>query len=526
MDLSTLPDNPKELKAMILQMDLEHQLELDQQRDLAEALRVEQLQQKDRIAHLENLLAWFKRKMFGPRSEKINANQLLLFGQSVLPLTTPAEEIMPLRVKGNRARPHGRRIIPENLPREIITILVPDEQRNCGDCGEEKVKIGEVISEQLEYISAKVFVRRFLQEKLACPTGCDASVITAEKPMQPIEKGLAGPGLLAHIATSKYADHLPLYRIEGIFARHGVEISRSTMCDWMGDLARLSRPLVELMRQRILLGRVIHSDDTTVPVQDVGKTRKGRLWVYVGDEANPYNVFAYTPDRKKEHAQAWLKDYVGYLQADAYAGYDEIYQSGKVFEVACWAHARRKFFDAKDKSPAICNEAIRQIRLLYDVEQEAKGKSPEARLKLRQEKSAPLLEKMASWLSEQRQQLLPKNPAAEAITYALNQWEALKRYTEAPFLAIDNNVAEREMRPVALGRKNWLFAGSDEGGRTAATLSSLIRSALRHGLNVEYYLRSIFAHLPGTKLSELHHLLPDQWKRDLAAETSSATLRS
>lgn len=403
---------------------------------------------------------------------------------------------------------------------------MPEEQRNCGDCGEEKVKIGEVISEQLEYLPAKLFVRRFVMEKLACTNGCDASVITAEKPMQPVEKGLAGPGLLAHIATSKYADHLPLYRMEGIFAREGIEISRSTLCDWMGDLAHLSRPLVELMRQRILQGKVIHSDDTTVPVQEVGKTRKGRLWVYVGDEANPYNVFDYTPDRKKQHPQAWLKDYGGYLQADAYAGYDEIYQTKKVIEVACWAHARRKFFDAKDKSPAICNEAIRRIGLLYDVEREAKDRSAEDRLKLRQEKSVALLEEMENWLREVQQQLLPKNPAAEAITYAMNQWQALRRYTEAPFLAIDNNVAEREMRPVALGRKNWLFAGSDEGGRTAATLSSLIRSALRHGLNVEYYLRSVFAHLPGTKLSELHHLLPDEWKRDLAAETSSATARS
>jgi hypothetical protein len=347
-------------------------------------------------------------------------------------------------------------------------------------------------------------------------------VILAEKPAQVVEKGLAGPGLIAHVVTSKYADHLPLYRIEGIFARYGIDLSRSTMCDWMADVARLAGPLVQLMRKRILDGQVIHSDDTTVPVQDVGKTKTGRLWVYIGDTDNPYNVYQYTPDRKKQHPILWLEGFEGYLQADAYGGYDEVYRTGLVNEVACWAHARRKFFDAKDKAPEVCAEALRQIGRLYEIEAEGKILTNERRRELRQQKSVPILKEIGVWLRQVQGQLLPKNPAAEAVGYALNQWEALNRYTEAGYLSIDNNVAEREMRPVALGRKNWLFAGSDEGGRTAATLYSLIRSAQRHSLNVEHYLRSVFAHLPGTKLSELWHLLPDVWKQELAAEEAEA----
>jgi transposase len=527
MDVGDLPNDLEALKALILNLNLEQQRQLDIQRGRISELEEQRKELEAEREELQQLLAWFRRKMFGPRSEKINDNQLLLFGQSIMPLSSPAPvPVAPVSVPVSRPRGHGRRLIPANLPREIITLSVPEEQKACPECGSARVKIGEEVSEQLEFIPARLFVRRFVREKLACKA-CEANVITAEKPAQVVEKGLAGPGLIAHIATCKYADHLPLYRIEGIFARYGIEISRSTMCDWMGDVAKLARPLVELMHKRILSGRVIHSDDTTVPVQQEQKTKVGRLWVYLGDSNNPYNVYEYTPDRTKEHPKAWLAGFSGYLQADAYAGYDEVYKAGIVKEVACWAHARRKFFDAKDKSPEICHEALRWIGLLYDVEREGSQGDDDARLLLRQQQAIPLLEQMHAWLLQARGELLPKNPAGEAITYTLNQWEALVRYTEAGYLAIDNNAAEREMRPVAVGRKNWLFAGSDEGGRSAAILYSLIRSAQRQELNVEYYLRSVFAHLPGTKLSELEHLLPDVWKRELAQEEarSAATIQ-
>jgi len=550
MDVKTLTNNPQTLKDVILQINLEHQRQLDIQRQefqaqLAEAnqhkaaAEAELLQanqqkqqladtlqkQQDQINDLQRLVDYFRRKMYGPRSEKIDANQLLLFGEQVLPLTTPAEEKLPVEVKVNRPRrPHGRRIIPADLPRVEVRIEVPADERSCGDCGREKRKIGEVITEQLELIPAKLFVRRFVQEKLACGNGCDASVITAPKPVQPIEKCLAGPGLIAHVVTCKYVDHLPLYRLEGMFARYGIEISRSTMCDWIGGVAKLAVPLVKLMRRRILSGRVIHSDDTTVPVQDVGKTKTGRLWVYLGDQANPYCVFDYSPDRRKEHPQVWLEEYGGYLQVDAYGGYDGLFAGGKIIEVACWAHARRKFYEARDSSPSVCNQALSRIGKLYELEREVKEMPEQQRLELRQSRAVGLLEEMEVWLKQMKVKLLPQSPAAQAIVYCQNQWEALKRYTQSGYLSIDNNVAERELRPVALGRKNWLFAGSDEGGRTAATLYSLARSAIRHELNVENYLRSVLAHLPGTKLSELHHLLPDEWKQNLAAEISSSAI--
>jgi transposase len=546
MDVSSLPDDPQQLKAMLLKMDSARQQELDllrrQQSEHQQAVneyqqqlgsqareyqlklagKDQQLQEKDeKLEEYRQIIAWLRRKMFGPRSEKINDNQLLLFGQSIMPLTSPRPEPMPAEVKINRRSSHGRRIIPADLPRETVVIDIDESEKCCPDCGTTRQRIGEVISEQLDFCPPKLFARQFIQVKYACRC-CQGNVVLAEKPQQVVEKGLAGPGLIAHIATGKYADHLPLYRLEGIFARYGIEISRSTMCDWMADVARLARPLVALMRQRILSSKVINSDDTPVPVQDVGKTRKGRLWIYMGDPQAPYNVFEYTPDRKGEHPQKWLERYGGYLQVDAYGGYDGLFLNEQAKEVGCWAHARRKFFDAKDKAPDVCREAIAHIARLYQVESEARDVSEDQRLLLRQEKSVPILGEIEQWLKDTQRTMLPKNPVAEAIGYALNQWKALKRYTEAGFLAIDNNAAERELRPVAIGRKNWLFAGSDEGGRTAATIYSLIRSAARHELNVEYYLRSVLAHLPGTKLSELPHLLPDVWKRELAEETANS----
>lgn len=519
MDLATLPDDPATLKQIVLQ--LHQQVAQAEQTRQQEIERVKQEQER-----LNQIIAHLRRRMYGPRSEKINANQLLLFGESILPLTSPQEALHPIpepaTVQVNRPRGHGRRIIPANLPRETVTIPVPAEERRCGTCASEREKIGEEVSEQLEFIPARLFVRRFLREKLACPRGCDQSVVTADKPLEVIEKGLAGPGLIAHVITAKYADHLPLYRLEGIFARHGIELSRSTLCDWMAGAAELARPLVELMRRRILSSKVIGTDDTPVPVQDPGRTKTGRLWVYVGDQANPYHVLEYTPDRRQEHPQAWLKDYAGYVQADAYGGYDKLYASGKVIEVGCWAHARRKFVDAQESSPALCNEALCRIGRLYQIEREAKDLEEEARRRLRQERSRLQLQELERWLQQTRGQVLPRSPVNEAIGYCLNQWAALCRFTDQGYLAIDNNAAERELRHVAIGRKNWLFAGSDSGGKTAATLYSLIRSALRHELNVEYYLRSVLAHLPGTRLSELPHLLPDVWKRELARETAAS----
>ena len=550
--LEPISSQPATLRAIILDL---HQKLSRQDADLAQ--RDSDLSQRDsdliqhkavitqqqhtlqasqaRIVKLEQQVMLLIRYRYGPRSEKIDAGQLLLFGQSILPLTDatePARAEMPAQVPLNRPRTksHGRRLIPADLPRQTIVHDVPEDQKTCTDCDSPKVKIREIVTEQLELIPPKLYVLRHVQIVYGCAKGCDGQMQTAQKPAQVVEKGLAGPGLVAHVITGKYADHLPLYRMEGIFARYGIDIARSTMCDWAAEVAQLCRPVVELMHNRILTGRMLHTDDTPVPVLDPkrDKTRVGRLWVYLGEPQQPYVVYDYTPDRTKEGPKAWLKHYGGYVQCDAYSGYEFAFEKGVMKEVACWAHARRKFFEARDVAPELCHQALAFISRLYDVEREGKDRSLDEAgiLALRQEKSVPILVAMEQWMHRARLQVLPKNPAYGAIVYLANQWEALKRYTTRGFLNIDNNPAERALRRVAIGRKNWMFAGSDAGGATAAVLYSLIASAQRHELNVEAYLRGVFAQLPGARMSELPRFLPDAWRADLAKESQAASTQT
>jgi transposase len=406
------------------------------------------------------------------------------------------------------------------------------------------VCIGSEISEQLEFDPSSLKVLKHIRHKYACKScgegcgqcDCKSHIEIATKPAQPIEKGLPGPGLLAYVITSKLGDHLPLYRLERIFARHGVGIARSTMCAWMLSAGELVAPLVELITTHVKQSKVIHTDDTRVPVQDPavkGQCKSGRIWTYIGDEANPYVAYDYTPDRTRAGPQRFLDDYNGYLQADAYGGYDGIYHKGNVIEVACWAHARRKFFDAKDTDGRRATQLLAMVAELYAVEDAAKEniqlllkQNPKAtrkereqiRLALRQERSKPILAKIKTWLDAESQLVLPRSPMAQAINYTLNQWDALNRHTEQAYLNIDNNAAERALKRVALGRKNWLFAGHDEAGASHARLYTLIASAERHGVDPQAYLTSILAKISSTPLSELNQFLPDVWKADSLAQ--------
>jgi transposase len=350
-----------------------------------------------------------------------------------------------------------------------------------------------------------------------------------------LEKGLAAPCLLAYVITSKLADHLPLYRLERIFARDGVHVAQSTMCGWVLAAAELVAPLVLLMKKRVKQSRSIHSDETRVPVQSgsTGKCRSGRVWDWIGDAANPYVVFEYTPDRTNVWPVAWLEGYKGYLQADAGSSYDAVYRQGApgtIIEVGCWAHARRKFFEAKETDSIRSARMLEMVRRLYKVEEDAaeaiaamKDATPqqadEVRRDLRQRESVPVLKQIKAWLDEQAKLVLPRSPMAEAIGYALNQWGALCVYCEHGFLDIDNNVAERALKLIALGRKNWLFVHSDKFGKAYATLYSLIASAQRHGLDPQAYLRCVLAQIVTTPMSELGQFLPDVDKSRLAAET-------
>ncbi len=465
----------------------------------------------DENASLSHRLQTLIRQRFGQSAEKVSRDQLMLFAREILQGSetepTPAPEIAVKQHNRN-----GRRKLPADLPRIRVEHDVPECEKSCPDCGQTRTPFGEEISEQLEYEPAKMHVIEHARLKYVCKA-CEGNITIADKPRQPIEKCLAGPGLLAQVVVNKYGDHQPLHRLEKILKRNGVDLQRSTMCDWMAGCAAALKPLQDLMRRRVLKSAVIHTDDTPVPVQEKGrgKTRQGRFWVYVGDRDNRYAVFEYTPDRTATGPQNWLKDYEGYLQADAYAGYRALYDTGKVHEVACWAHARRKFYDARTTNPSVCLQAIAQIRTLYDVERDAREQELDAEqiLSLRQERAVPLLDQLRRWINEQ--DVLPKSPTGAAIEYVCSRWDAFTRYTTAGILAIDNKPAENALRRVALGRKNWLFAGSDKGGRTAATLFSLIASAALHDLDPYRWLRDALARIADTRVNQLDELLPDRW---------------
>jgi transposase len=414
--------------------------------------------------------------------------------------------------------------LPANLPRRRVVYDVPAEQCHCPHCAEALRHIGEEICERLEYVPASLTVIQEACQKYACPKGC--TVLTAEKPMAPIEKGLPGPGLIAHVAVSKYADHQPLARQQEQWHRQGVELARSTMCGWMHRGAALVTPLYDLMTQRVLSSKAVQTDDTPVAVLDpeLTRTRTGRIWSYVGDAANPYTVYAYTPTRAGEGPSSFLADFAGYLQADAYSGYDAIFNDDArdILEVACWAHTRRKFFEAQSSDPMRSMIMLAYVRLLYDVEREAKDKgwTGEQRRALRQKKSLPILADIQTYLQREQPQLLPKSPIADAIGYALNNWPALLRYCDDGDLEIDNNGAERTLRTYAVGRNNWMFFGSDRGGHTAAVLTSLIASCKRLYIDPFAYLRDIFQRISAHPVSRLTELLPDQWK---AAQTANSS---
>jgi transposase len=536
--LLELPDDPILLKRMVVDRDA---IILAERADRAAALNardtviarrdesIQLLSQDNQL--LRHRLAALLRSSYGPRAERFDPRQLLLFGLLVPRIESPVPDSSAPRSKSANRHKHGRRKLPDHLPRLPIEHDLSEQEKNCPCCGEQRRRIGRETSEQLEHLPSNFVVLEHIRHKYACPRcnsgecqKCDGQgqVATAAKPAQGVDKCLAGPGLLAYVATSKLADHLPLYRLEQIFARQQVNLSRSTLCGWIDAAARVVVPLYRLLCDRVRQSEVLHTDDTTVPIQHEGHCRQGRLWTYLGDEHHPYVVYDYTPTRSSQGPLGWLGLWKGFLQADAYAGYDKLYARGDVIEVACWAHARRKFFDAQESDPARSLWMLEMIRRLYAVEKEAHDTGPPQRLHLRQSQSAPILEQVRLWLIEQQTQVLPRSPIAQAIGYALNQWPALIVHTSDARLSIDNNVAERALRRVAVGRKNWLFAGHDESAQGQAVLWSLIAGAQRHGIDVQLYLRSVMAHLPALPPEELPNYLPDAWKRDLMAEQQAA----
>jgi len=458
---------------------------------------------------LEQLLRW----RYGPKRERVDENQLFLFAAEVLAAAAREAQAEPAAEGPKPPRPgHGRKPLPRGLERRRVEYDL--EERTCPECRETLRPIGEEVSERLEYVPASLYVIEEVCRKYACPKGC--TVVTASKPMQPIEKGLPGPGLLAHVAVSKYADHQPLHRQTEMFQRQGITLSRRTMADWMRQCAELLRPLYERMKEKVLASKVIQTDDTPVGVLDpaLPHTRTGRIWTYVGDKDHPYTVYDYTPDHSRDGPAAFLEEFRGYLQADAYSGYDKIYKDNGVTEVACWAHTRRKFFEAESSDLMRSMIVLAYIRLLYDVERDARDLALDGpgRLALRQEKSLPILTDLEAYLRREQLEVLPKSAEGQAISYALSNWKALGRYGHDGDLEIDNNGAERSLRGIAVGRHNWMFFGSDNGGRTAAILTSFTTTCKRLAIDPFVYLRDIFERISAHKHSGLADLLPDKWK--------------
>jgi transposase len=518
---SLIADRDEEIRRLEAELESRRQ-ELSQQAD-------ELRSRSQRIEHLKLMIEKLRHMMFGTKSEKVILQlEQLEFELEDMETTQAAMEAALDRVspmKEPKARPE-RKPLPEHLPREVVT-HAPNRD-GCPDCGGQLRQFGEDISEQLEYIPECFKVIRHVRPKFNC-MGCDR-VVQAPAPSRPIERGLAGPGLLAHVIVSKFSDHLPLYRQSEIYARQGVEISRSTLAGWVGSASDLLSPLVDAMQKHVLAGRKLHADDTPIPVlaPGSGKTKTGRLWTYVrddrpaGDETAPAVWFTYSEDRKGEHPRQHLKTFKGALQADAYAGFHHLYGDG-IYEAACWAHARRKFHEIHvvHASPTT-TEALAGIGALYAIEEEIRGKPADLRLSIRQSRARPLLDELRTWMEKALPRLSSKSETAGAIRYALSRWRALTRYTEDGLLEIDNSAAERALRAVALGRKNFLFVGSDCGGKRAAAMYSLIGSAKLNGLDPELYLRTVLARIAGHPISNIHDLLPWNLAPSLLTHTSQA----
>jgi transposase len=462
------------------------------------------------VEYLKLVIQKLQRLSFGRRSEKLEHEiEQLEFGLEELQIAeAPTARIA---LEKSPAPTPVRRPLPEHLPRTRVEHMPGCA---CPDCGSAMRKIGEDVAEMLEYVPARFRVIQHVRPKLACPE-CER-IVQIAAPARPIERGLAGAGLLAHVLVAKYADHLPLYRQAQIYAREGVELERSTMAEWVGGCFRLLEPLVEALARYVVAADKLHADDTPVPVLDPGRgrTKTGRLWTYVRDDRPaacteaPAVLFRYAPDRKGERPREHLKSFSGILQADAYAGFGHLYGE-RIREAACWAHARRAFYELHQATNSpIAAEALERIGALYAIEAEIRGRPPAERTAIRQARAGPLLESLREWLGHTLSRLSKKSELAKAIGYVLTRWTALARYRDNGQIEIDNNTAERALRVVALGRKNYLFCGSDAGGERAAAIYSLIGTAKLNGLDPEAYLRYVIERIGEHPINRVEELLP------------------
>jgi transposase len=511
----SLPDDVETLKAMLLC-----------ERAARTAAQAEAQARALEIEKLKFAIAKLRHERFGASSERgarlLDQLELRLadLEESAAASEVAAEvaaAAAEVPVQGFRRRKPARRPLPTHLPRERIVYPTPSA---CPCCGGTLRKIGEDVTETLELVPRQWKVIQHVREKFSC-RACET--ITQEPaPSHPIARGRAGPKLLAHILFAKYGLHLPLNRQSTTYAREGIDLDVSTLADWVGAAAATLMPLVETIQAHVFAAERLHADDTTVPVLAKGKTRIGRLWTYVRDDRPfggpdpPAAVFFYSPDRGGEHPERHLAGYAGLMQADAYAGFNRLYEAGRkpgpIVEAACWAHARRKFFDlARLNKAPIATETVARIDALFAIEREINGLSPEQRVAVRDERSRPLIVGLEHWLREQRARVSSNGDTGKAIAYSLKRWDALTRFLDDGRLCLSNNAAERELRAVAVGRRNWTFAGSDEGGRRAAAIYTLIASAKLNDVDPERWLADVLARLPDHPMRRIDELMPWQW---------------
>jgi len=484
----SLPSNPAEL------------------RQTAEGLVELVKSQALRIAKLEHQLAGHRRHRFGSKSETMDQLQLRLEEEEIAVAQpeppTQREAVEP------KARPK-RKPLPAGLPRNE-EVLSPGEACACGG----KLRLlGEDITEELEYLPGRFVVNRIVRPRMACRS-CE-KIVQAPLPSRPIERGRPGPGLLAHVLVSKYADHLPLYRQSGIYEREGIDLDRSTLADWVGKSTALLEPLADAIGRHVLAGQAIFADDTPLKMQAKVKCKTARIWTYVRDErpwdsqAPPAAWYRFSTDRKGAHPADHLGSFEGWMHADGYAGFNELYGGGVIREVACMAHIRRKFVDLfQSEASVIAEEAIRRIAQLYAVEKDARGLTPEERARLREAHAQPILDDLETWLGAQLPKISGKSELAKAIRYALTRMKKLRPYLDHGFLEIDNNTAERAMKPVAIGRKNYLFVGSEGGGKAAAIAYTLIETAKLNGVDPQAWLTEVLNRIADHKITRLDELLP------------------
>jgi transposase len=538
-----LPDEPEQCQRLLDDLlrrndelrqqaeDAQRQVEDAQQKADAAQRRIDELERvldqtaadyhqlQEKHAELAETLALFRRYIFGPRHERFQDDpgqgHLFDLHDTVLPIqaaASPEPDTAPPSDQPKPARPKRRSSL-DHLPHNRIEHDLPEAEKTCPCCGGAKHRIGEDLSRELEFTPAKLEVNVHVLPKYACPN-CRDGVASPPVPPKPIPGGIAGPGLVAYVLVGKFADHLPLYRLEDILTRHGVHLSRSTLCDWVRNAADLLGPLAELQKTRVLQSPVLWTDDTPVTVlggESPGSTT-GRFWAYIGDADHPYSVYDFTMSRGRDGPAKFLKDYRGFLQADAYGGYDGIFldSDGKIIEVACWAHARRKFYDARSNAPREANQVLEWIRQLYDVEDRAADLTATERQALRQRESVLILDRIEAYLDELSPRVLPKSALGKAMTYARNQRAALRQYVSDGRLTIDNNISERTLRLQAIGRKNWEFLGSEAAGPRAAVLFTILAGAKRHRLEPWAYVRDVLLRLSAGE-TDLEALLPDRW---------------